>query len=141
LSTLFRLVIPAQFIEALYAQAQAELPNECCGLLAGRMEEGIGRVVCRYPLKNAAASPVEYLSDAKEMFEAYRDMRRRGIDILAVYHSHPASAPEPSRRDKEDNYSPDIVHLIVSLQAGTPQMRGWWLTADSATEAEWEVNL
>jgi proteasome lid subunit RPN8/RPN11 len=140
LSTQFRLALSAQFVTEMFAQAQAELPNECCGILAGRIEAGgIGRVVQRYPLKNAAASPVEYLSDPPDMFVAVRDMRQRGIDILAVYHSHPTSAPLPSRIDRERNYSPEIVNLIISLQGGTPIMRGWWLTADSATEAEWEV--
>jgi proteasome lid subunit RPN8/RPN11 len=133
-------VLPAQLIEALFAQAQAELPNECCGVLAGRIEpEGIGRVVRCYPLRNAAASPVEYLSDAQDMFAAVRDMHRCGIDILAVYHSHPTTPAVPSRADRERNYSPEVVNLIISLQDGTPTMRGWRLTADSATETGWEV--
>jgi proteasome lid subunit RPN8/RPN11 len=140
LSTLFRLAIPAQLIAEMYAQAQAEYPNECCGLLAGHVEqERTGLVVRRYPLKNAAASRVEFLSDPADMFAADREMRQQGIDLLAVYHSHPTTAPLPSRKDRSDNYSPEIVNLIISLQDGTPKMRGWWLTADSATEAEWEV--
>jgi proteasome lid subunit RPN8/RPN11 len=74
------------------------------------------------------------------MFAAVRDMERRGIEVLAVYHSHPASAAVPSRKDRERNYSPDVVNLIISLQDGTPRMRGWWLTADTATEAFWDVS-
>jgi proteasome lid subunit RPN8/RPN11 len=139
-STLFRLAIPAQLVEEMFAQARAELPNECCGLLAGPIgPDGVGRVVCRYALKNAAASPVEYLSDPLDMFAADRDMRRLGIDILAVYHSHPTSEPLPSKADRERNYSSEIVNLIISLKSGSPVMRGWWLTADTATEAVWEV--
>jgi proteasome lid subunit RPN8/RPN11 len=132
-------VLPAQFIEAMFAQAQAEGPNECCGLLAGRVADGLGRVVQRYPLRNAAASPVEFVSEAQDMFAAVRDMHRRGLDILAVYHSHPASPAVPSRKDRERNYSPEIVNLIISLQGATPTLRGWWLTADTATEAQWEA--
>jgi proteasome lid subunit RPN8/RPN11 len=124
----------------MFAQARAELPNECCGLLAGTIDTGgVGRVARRYPLKNAAASPVEYLSDPLDMFAADRDMRQRGIDILAVYHSHPTSDPLPSRIDRERSYSPEVVNLIISLKDGTPNMRGWWLTADGATEAVWDL--
>jgi len=128
-STLFRLALPARFVEEMFAQAQAELPNECCGLLAGTIgPDGVGRVVCRYPLKNAAASPVEYLSDPLDMFAAERDRRQRGIAFLAVYHSHPTSDPLPSKTDRERNYSTEVVNLIISLKDGTPTMRGWSLT-------------
>jgi proteasome lid subunit RPN8/RPN11 len=94
--------------------------------------------VC-YPLINAAASPVEYLSDGRSMFEADRDMRRRGLEVLAVYHSHPTSPPVPSKKDRAMNYSPDVVNFILSLTTTPPTVRGWWLTAESYREAEWSV--
>jgi proteasome lid subunit RPN8/RPN11 len=134
----------------MVSQAVAELPNECCGLLAGRWlpAEGsasgcedrprIGDVVCRYPLVNAAASPREFLSDPHSMFAAVRDMRRRDIDTLAVYHSHPTSEPVPSRTDLERNWWPGVVSLIISMKGAEPAVRAWWLMADGFREAEWE---
>lgn len=126
----------------MIAQALAEKPNECCGLLAGVLEETaasrIGRVVERYPLINALARPTAFLSDPRSMFEAVRDMRRRAIDILAVYHSHPHSAPIPSQTDLAQNYSAEVVNLIISLREETPEVRGWWLTAAGYRQAEWE---
>ena len=124
------------------AQAVAELPNECCGLLAGRIEacseQPTARIVRCYPLVNAAASPREYLSDPRSMFTAVRDMRQHDLDILAVYHSHPTSDPIPSRTDLERNYSPEVVNFIISLKDGEPRMRGWWLTDTEYQKAEWE---
>src|SRR5262245_4648195 len=118
----------------MFAQARAELPNECCGLLAGTVNpDGVAEVTRRYPLTNAGASPVEYVSDAREMFDAERDMRQRGIHVLAVYHSHPTTDALPSKTDRERNYSSQVVNLIVSLKGDAPTLRGWWLTADSAT--------
>src|SRR3954452_20602849 len=91
-----RLSVPRPLFAALVEQALAERPNECCGLLAGRiLPDGVGRVEKRYPLVDAAASPAEFLSEPRGMFEADRDMRRRGTEVLAVYHSHPASRPVP----------------------------------------------
>ena len=140
-STPFRLLLPTQFYTAMLAQAQAELPNECCGLLAGRLDPaaGVGRVEKRYPLVNLVASPVEFLSEPVSMFAAVKDMRRLGLDVLAVYHSHPTAAPVPSRKDHERNYSPEVVNLIISLQGKAPVVRGWWLTADDSREAAWGV--
>jgi proteasome lid subunit RPN8/RPN11 len=126
--------------------ALAERPNECVGLLAGRRalaDTGTPAPICRaikrYPLVNELDSPVEFLSSAESMFAADRDMYRQGLEILAVYHSHPTSAPVPSRKDRERGYSPDVVNFIISLQSTEPAMRGWWIREDGYQEADWEA--
>src|SRR5262245_61014059 len=140
-STPFELRLPRGVYEAMVAQALAERPNECCGLLAGTRADDVGRVTVCYPLVNAAATPqTEYLSDARSMFDAVKDMMRRGLDVLAVYHSHPTTAPVPSKKDLARNYSEDVVNLIVSLAGAVPEVRGWWLTDTDFREAQWSVD-
>jgi proteasome lid subunit RPN8/RPN11 len=140
LSTAFRLLLPRQIYTALLEQARAELPNESCGLLAGRIDGAVGQVERCYPLVNQLASPKEYESEDRGLFNASKDMRQLGIDLLAVYHSHPTSEPVPSRRDLERNYyGSGIIHLIVSLATSGPPLRAWRLSADSFAEAEWEM--
>jgi proteasome lid subunit RPN8/RPN11 len=135
----FRLLIPRPIYSALLAQAQQALPNECCGLLAGRRDGLWGRVERHYPLINARASPVEYEADPRSLLCAFRDMRQHGLVELAIYHSHPTAPPWPSRKDLERSYSPQVVCLIISLQGETPEVRGWWLETDSYREAAWEI--
>jgi len=135
----FRLEVSRAVFEAMLEQARADLPNECCGLLAGTVEGGVGRVVERYALVNELASPVEFVGDARSHFAAEKDMRRKGLDVLAVYHSHPTTAPVPSRKDLDRNYSEDVVNLIISLAGPGPVVRGWWLTATAYREAELTV--
>jgi [CysO sulfur-carrier protein]-S-L-cysteine hydrolase len=132
----FFLQVPRPIYEAMIAQALAERPNECCGLLAGQ-RAATAVVSERYRLVNALASPIEYESEPRGMFEAERDMRRRGLEILAVYHSHPTSPPIPSRKDRERSYSAEVVNLIISLAEDEPAVRGWWIDAEGHTEAEW----
>jgi proteasome lid subunit RPN8/RPN11 len=143
LSMPFRLRIPRSLYERMLAQALAELPNECCGLLAGRIRDDpcgpVGEAAHCYPLVNAARSPVEYLSEPRSMFEAVRAMRGLDEEILAVYHSHPTSEPMPSRTDREQNFSPEVINVILSLQDGTPRVRAWWLTSEDYREAAWEL--
>jgi [CysO sulfur-carrier protein]-S-L-cysteine hydrolase len=163
LSTLFSMEVPRDIIDAMVAHARAELPNECCGLLAGRLPqagssvppplvdvgEGQGGgspkpntalVIRRYPLTNQAGSPTEYLSDPDALFAAHRGMRRLGLDVLAIYHSHPTSEPIPSRKDIErNNYGAEVVHLIISLARAEPQIRAWHLSPDSYAAADWTV--
>jgi proteasome lid subunit RPN8/RPN11 len=126
----------------MLAQAAAERPLECCGLLAGPPADGGPelRVVRHYPLVNAAASSVEYESESHSIIAADKDMRSHGWEILAIYHSHPAAPPVPSRKDLERNFYGDgLVHFIISLQFAQPEVRGWRLTATDYREADWEV--
>ena len=140
-STSFRLLIMSRSVyEGMLWHALAERPLECCGLLAGVIrDDGIGEVWLRYPLLNAAASPVEFESDAASHFSAWNDIRRQGLEVLAVYHSHPTSQPVPSRKDLERNNWPQAVALIISLTATPPTVRGWWLSAETYHEAEWAI--
>jgi proteasome lid subunit RPN8/RPN11 len=144
LSIPFALQIPRPIYEEMVAQARVERPNECCGFLAGRIveEDGrrLGRVERRYPLKNTAEEPTRrYYCNDRSQFDAHRDMRERGLEVLAIYHSHPISDPVPSRTDLEWNYWPGVVCLIVSLKPCAPLVRAWWLGEKDCTEAEWEV--
>ena len=132
----YKLQIPREIYTAMTQHALEELPNECCGMLAGIIsEDGIGRVSRRFPLANDLASPVAYRSYP---FAAHKVMRAEQIDLLAIYHSHPTSAPVPSHIDCAQNfYGPDIIHLIISLSADGPQVRAWRLSESSFEEAEW----
>ena len=133
------LQIPRRLFDEMILHARAEFPNECCGLLAGPDTTG-GVVARRYPLVNAAASPVAYDADPKSLFAAFKDMRHAGTELLAIYHSHPTTAPVPSRTDRARNgYGPEVVHLIVSLAGPEPVVRGWRLAETAYHEATWEV--
>ena len=135
----FHLVLPRTLHEEMVAQALREAPNECCGLFAGVVRDGTAVAERIYPLVNAAASPVLYESEYQSIKAAYLDMDQRHLDFIAVYHSHPTSAPVPSKTDLERNVSEEVVNLIVSLAESPPLVRGWWLTATEFREAEWEV--
>ncbi|MCE9567524.1 MAG: M67 family metallopeptidase [Planctomycetes bacterium] len=133
-----RLVIPDLLLAEVIEHARRERPLECCGLLAGSIVDGVGTVTTRFELNNDAASATEYLSNARDMLFAFRTMRERGLELLAIYHSHPTSEPVPSRRDIERNtYGETAVHVIVGLGAAEPVVRAWWLTETDYREAEW----
>lgn len=135
----FRLIVPEAVHQAMIAHALATQPVECCGLLAGVIEDGLGLVRKGYPLINVLNRPDEFESEPRSMFDAVRDLNANGHDILAVYHSHPTSPPIPSRKDRERNYSEDVVNVIISLLTQPPEVRVWWLTAQEYREAAWEV--
>jgi proteasome lid subunit RPN8/RPN11 len=125
----------------MIAHAVAELPNECCGLLAGPPGQNgeVAEATHRYALINELSSPTEFHSEPRSMLAAVKDMRTKGIDVLAVYHSHPSSEPIPSKRDLERNYCSQVMNLIVGLASASPKVAGWWLTESDFLPAEWVV--
>ena len=133
MSTLFHLSLPASIHAEIISQAQAELPNECCGILAGKIDTTRAVVTMRFQLVNALASPVEFLADDRSMFDAVRAMDRAGLDMVAVYHSHPTSAPLPSKKDRERNYW-EVLAVIVSLESADAELRCWRLQGMDFTE-------
>jgi len=104
-------VIPAEVRSALVEHAEAERPNEACGLIVLRDD-----VAERYvPGENEASSPYrfELRADPEAWFledEGYR---------LAVFHSHLSSPPRPSRTDVENiGLWQGRPYVILALHTG-----------------------
>ena len=73
LTNRYTLILPQSLYQAMLAQAISELPNECCGLLAGLRTEGKVRARQRFPLRNAARQPeTEYLSESRSILAAHK---------------------------------------------------------------------
>jgi proteasome lid subunit RPN8/RPN11 len=136
----FRLQIPSAIYEAMIAHAQAELPNECVGFLAGTAE---GVVTEHLPLVNRLADPRRFESEGRSQLAAEKRCRDLGLRILAVYHSHPTSPPIPSRTDidPEENLwvGQPVASIIISLAAPEPEVRAWWLEPHRYRPADWTV--
>jgi proteasome lid subunit RPN8/RPN11 len=100
--------------------AREAAPTECCGLLVGRGDEVMEAVRAR----NVADEPAtRFLIDPVDHFAALRRARERGLEVVGFYHSHPASAPEPSPRDVAEFTYPGHLYAIVSLLTEPPEIR------------------
>jgi proteasome lid subunit RPN8/RPN11 len=95
-------VIPAEIRRELAAHAQAEAPNEACGLIV--LREGRAERYVRG--RNTLESPYRFELEVDPETWFLED---EGFE-LAVFHSHPETAPRPSRTDIEN----------VGLWAGKP---------------------
>lgn len=116
-----RLTIPKGIYDQMTAHCEADLPNEACGFLAGR-GEAVDEI---FVLTNAAASPVYYRPDDKQMLAAMNRIDESGKSLLAIFHSHVASPPSPSSTDIREAHYPETVYLIVSLMDEAPTARGF----------------
>jgi proteasome lid subunit RPN8/RPN11 len=95
------------------------------------------RIVERFPLINALASPTEFESEPRGLLAAHRELRAKNLEILAVYHSHPTSPAKPSKKDRAMSYSERVATVIVSLSEN--ETRAWWIANNQVTEAQIEI--
>ena len=111
------MVIPAAVRSALVEHAEAERPNEACGLVA--LRNGVAE---RYlPATNVAASPYRFELRPGDPLDYY--LEDEGYE-LAVFHSHLSSPPRPSRTDVENiGLWEGKPYLILSL--GTGELAAW----------------
>ena len=109
------------------------LPNESCGLLAGKQNGDDAFVEKVYYLNNTDASPEHFSMDPAEQFAVLRDIRQRNLALIGNFHSHPET---PSRRSDEDKrlaFDPSLRYLILSLADETPVLRSFRIRGGEAT--------
>lgn len=92
------------------------LPNEACGLLAGRVEDDVKSVDKVYLLTNVDESKEHFSMDPKEQLAALKDARANGLSLIGNFHSHPESPSRPSEEDKRLAYDSTMEYMILSLQ-------------------------
>jgi proteasome lid subunit RPN8/RPN11 len=87
--------LPKAMIEEMVAQALAELPNECCGIIAGAGDEAVRL----YRTRNSEASPFRYNIHPLDLLKIEKELDEHDWRVLVIYHSHVASDAYPSPTD------------------------------------------
>lgn len=119
-------------------------PEECCGLLVGRLMDGGKVLVEVWPADNVWSGATEtdltkkrrYEISPQFMFEAQRKSRNLDLAIIGIYHSHPDNPAIPSECDREYAW-PQYSYMIVSIQQGKAQdLQSWSLDDAHQFQAE-----
>lgn len=107
------LTIPAQIIEEMLAHLRSVYPEEGCGLLGGKA----GQVSRHYTTTNVEPEnkQIRYLIEPRQQLEAEEELDELGLELTAIYHSHPKTEARPSPTDVRTAYYPDAFYVLVSL--------------------------
>jgi proteasome lid subunit RPN8/RPN11 len=127
--------ISRALLDEVIEHARADAPNECVGVITVR--DGVAQTVIR--ATNAAASPLRYELDPRELFRIHEAIDESGDDLGAIYHSHTRSDPLPSETDKNLAFYPDALYIIVGLKAAEPDVRAWRIVDGDVSEGLLEV--
>ena len=130
--------IARSLLGQIVAQARAEAPNECCGIVGGRD----GRAFALKPARNARASPLAYDIDGRDLVRIYDELDEAGLQVAIIYHSHTRSDPVPSQTDINlaSPFLPDAVYLIAGVKDPEhDDVRAWHIADGQFSEAPLEV--
>src|ERR1700753_3619264 len=98
--------------DEIVAHAQADAPDECCGIVSIDGD----RAARVYRTTNPEGSPLGFVIDPLELYRVHGDIEDAGLELGAIYHSHTRSEPYPSQTDI--NFAkgwPGVLWIIVGL--------------------------
>ena len=134
-------------LESIRAHCSRDFPSECCGILLGKAEgdEKVVAEVARLanlrhdPARAQELLPVDdlgreteknrFLIDPLDQLRAEKDARKRGLEVLGYYHSHPDHPARPSNYDR-DHAWPWYSYVIIAVERGVPKELTSWVLAE-----------
>lgn len=111
-----KLVLPAELKARLEDEAEAALPNECCGLLIGGRTDSVIQVQELVPSENLAADPAQTFEvDMRLRLRLQKELRDTDMSVIGHYHSHPNGRVGLSATDKSLAWEDQMVWLIIAV--------------------------
>lgn len=124
--------IPPELRNVVVKHLAACLPEEGCGLLAGR--GGLCSLVV--PVENELHSPTAFRMNPQEQLQAFLRIEDKGLELLAIFHSHPRGPQAPSPTDLAEFAYPEALSIIAVPVDGAWTLRGFRLNGHGFTEIE-----
>lgn len=108
------LILSNKILKIIKQHILESKPCEACGLIIGLIKDSIaeGKEVLR--IKNVQTSHIAFLMEPTELCDAYLYAEKKGLDVVAVYHSHPNST-KPSALDIRNMKLNPYVWLIFNM--------------------------
>ncbi|GAA4450202.1 M67 family metallopeptidase [Phytohabitans houttuyneae] len=127
------LTIDRAIVDAIFAHARRDHPDEACGVVAGPV--GSDKPVRHIPMQNAARSMTFYEFDSMEYLKVWREMDDRDEEAVVIYHSHTATEAYPSRSDASIAGWPEAHYLLVSTRdPAVEEIRSFRIVDGAVTE-------
>ncbi len=106
-----KLHLPPELARQIISHALAGYPEEVCGLVSGK--DGVAMAV--HPGRNISPTPRTTFELDHETLAKQIEFEEAGLELVAIYHSHPHGPAFPSETDVERAAYPDAFYLICDL--------------------------
>ncbi|MHA1238716.1 MAG: Mov34/MPN/PAD-1 family protein [Candidatus Odinarchaeia archaeon] len=116
-----------------------EAAFEVCALLLGEIKDK--KAICKEVkiLKNIAISPeVSFLADIHELYLSYLYAEKIGLDVVGIFHSHPAP-PSPSHTDLKFMEINPVPWIIYSKTVNRDKLKAYQFSDNKVCEIKIEI--
>ena len=103
-----QLTLTTALFEQMRQHVALLAPEEACGLIAGQADQA--QQV--FPVTNQLHSTLRFRMAPDEQLRAFIRMDELGLELAAIYHSHPGGPSRPSITDVAEAYYPEAIYLI-----------------------------
>jgi len=128
------LTLTKEQLQKMISHVDLHAPFEACGLLAGlnsKVESVLG-------VTNQAQSAVRYVMDPIGQLKAFEWIESNGLDLIGIFHSHPAGPETVSPTDiAEAAY--EVVYVILARVDGTWCARSFWIEDGAVSEVDLQI--
>ena len=137
----YQLKISNEIISQLTKHCMLVYPEEACGLLVGKIQDvgnkeqyNVNEII---PLENIAEErEKEYLINPHDFIMIEERLSLQGTNsIIGIYHSHPDSSSNPSKRDTDFAWN-ELVYLIIGKikEEVNREMKAWKISREGVRE-------
>lgn len=114
------LILSRALYEEMRAHGEEIYPHECCGILLGRAEADAIRAAELRRAGNTRTDSAHnrYNIAPQELIAAQREARKKGLDIVGFYHSHPDHPAQWSQTDFAEAHWFGCSYVITAVAKG-----------------------
>lgn len=125
-----------QTYDAIRRHGEETYPHECCGVLLGRTLDDVNVVEDAIRAGNTRTDSAHnrYHIAPHELVKIQRDGRKRGLDIVGFYHSHPDHPAQWSQTDFAEAHWLGCSYVITAVEKGVAQQTNSFLLTGSSEE-------
>jgi proteasome lid subunit RPN8/RPN11 len=125
--------------DLMVSHARKTYPNECCGAMFGAADGSDKVVKAAVSLENAFTGEQgeRYEIRPQDLVKAEAEARRRGMDLIGIFHSHPDCDAYFSKTDLQ-NSCPWYSFVVLSIKKGDFDHANSFLPDPDQTRADKE---
>ena len=133
------LILTDEHREAIRLHGERGYPEEICGFLIGQSSGDTKTVARLLPIENIREENRRrrFEISPDDFYQADREARSSGEEIIGFYHSHPDHPARPSEYDREHAW-PWYSYIIVAVHGGNAVDLTSWVVRDDGSQFDSE---